>query len=120
MYELCIKYRLCDLGGSSHDRVGNKFKLPDVTSYLVAGLLLEPCLLGVLNIPGLGFHSFADVEVLPPPFNDVALGFIAFEIGSEFRLSHLKKKTAMQQSLSVFSRPALPPWWWTPFCLGFT
>ncbi len=71
-------------------RLGNKFKLPDVTSYLMAGLLLGPCLIGALGIPGLGFHSFEEVEILSP-FNDVALGFIAFAIGSEFRWSHIKQ-----------------------------
>ncbi|UNT92263.1 cation:proton antiporter [Allobaculum sp. Allo2] len=78
------------LAGLLLTRLGNKFRLPDVTSYLIAGLLLGPCCIGLLKIPGLGFHTFQDVEVLQP-FNNVALGFIAFAIGSEFRLSELKQ-----------------------------
>lgn len=71
-------------------RIGNKFKLPDVTSYLIAGVILGPCVLGLLGIPGIGFHTFEDVEALSE-YNSVALGFIAFAIGSEFRLSHLRQ-----------------------------
>ena len=71
-------------------RLGNKLNLPDVTAYLIAGLILGPCCLGLLKIPGLGFHTFEDVEILSP-FNDVALGFIAFAIGSEFRITQLRK-----------------------------
>jgi len=71
-------------------RVMSRFHLPDVTAYLIAGVLLGPCLLGRLGIPGLGFASFEDVAALQP-ISDVALGFIAFAIGSEFRMSKLKE-----------------------------
>ena len=67
-----------------------KFHLPDVTAYLVTGVLIGPCVLGRLGIPGLGFRTFAEVESLSL-INDVALGFIAFAIGHEFRLSALKQ-----------------------------
>ena len=62
------------------------FGLPAVTSYLLAGLLIGPCLIGKT---GIGFRSFEDVESLGI-LSDVALGFIAFSIGNEFRLSELK------------------------------
>lgn len=70
-------------------RLFKRFHLPDVTAYLIAGVLLGPCLIGRLGIPGIGFNTFEQVEVLQP-ISDVALGFIAFAIGSEFRLSSLK------------------------------
>ncbi len=70
-------------------RLMNRFHLPDVTAYLIAGVLLGPCVLGRLGVPGLGFATFGEVSALQP-LSDVALGFIAFAIGSEFRLSHLK------------------------------
>ncbi len=70
-------------------RLFNHLHMPDVTAYLVAGVLLGPCLLGRLGLPGLGFSSFEQVAALQP-LSDVALGFIAFAIGSEFRLSHLR------------------------------
>ena len=84
-------------------RFAKKLQLPAVTAYLVAGVLIGPYVLGQLSaklgIAGLGFtaipngnggytskflHSFAIIS-------DVALGFIAFSIGNEFRLSQLKK-----------------------------
>ncbi len=64
-----------------------KFHLPDVTAYLVAGVLIGPCVLGRW---GIGFTSFEQVDSLSL-ISDVALGFIAFAIGHEFRLSVLKQ-----------------------------
>ena len=64
-------------------------KLPDVTAYLIAGVLIGPYFLGQLNIPGLGFVSAHDVHQYTLICN-VALGFIAFAIGNEFRVSQLK------------------------------
>ena len=64
-----------------------KFHLPDVTAYLVAGVLIGPCVLGRL---GIGFTTFEHVQSLDV-ICDVALGFIAFAIGHEFRLSALKQ-----------------------------
>ncbi|RAZ35652.1 sodium:proton antiporter, partial [Klebsiella oxytoca] len=62
---------------------------PAVTAYLVAGLLLGPFCLGALGIGGLGFASMEAVEGLNM-LSQVALGFIAFTIGNEFRVSQLK------------------------------
>ena len=45
-------------------RVTSKFNLPDVTSYLVAGLLVGPLCLGAMGVPGLGLNSFEAVEEL--------------------------------------------------------
>ena len=71
-------------------RLGNKFRLPDVTAYLVAGVLIGPCVIGALHIPGVGFSSFEELDALGA-ISDVALGFIAFSIGNEFRLSQLRE-----------------------------
>ena len=71
-------------------RLAKLVKLPAVTAYLVAGILVGPYLLGAFNINGIGFNSMEQVEGLSL-LTDVALGFIAFSIGNEFRLSHLKK-----------------------------
>lgn len=70
-------------------------KLPDVTAFLIAGILVGPYVLGRLNISGLGFTSIEQVEQVSV-LCTVALGFIAFDIGNEFRLAHLKQigKTA--------------------------
>lgn len=62
---------------------------PDVTAFLVAGLCIGPYGLGRLGIPGLGFPTFEDVDAVNT-ISSVALGFIAFSIGNEFKLSHLE------------------------------
>ncbi len=67
-----------------------RFHLPDVTAYLVAGVLIGPCVIGRLGIPCLGFNTFEQVDSLSV-ISDVALGFIAFAIGHEFQLSAIKK-----------------------------
>ena len=77
------------VGGLLLSRLTKKLNLPAVTAYLVAGLLLGPFCLGALNMPGLGFNSLEQVEGLSV-ITQVALGFIAFTIGNEFRLSQLK------------------------------
>lgn len=71
-------------------RLAKLVHLPAVTAYLVAGILIGPYLLGAFGIRGFGFISMEDIETysLIP---DVALGFIAFSIGNEFRLSQLKQ-----------------------------
>lgn len=68
-------------------RLFSKLHLPDVTAYLVTGVLIGPCFIGSL---GLGFQTFEQVDALGV-INDVALGFIAFAIGHEFRLSSLRQ-----------------------------
>ena len=71
-------------------RLAKLCKLPAVTAYLVAGILVGPYLLGAFGVSGLGFTSMEDVKAYGI-ISDVALGFIAFSIGNEFRLSQLKK-----------------------------
>ena len=77
------------LFGMLFTRVTKIFKLPDVTAYLVAGLIIGPYFLGRLGIECIGFTSFDILEDLGF-ISDAALGFIAFAIGNEFRLSSLK------------------------------
>lgn len=66
-----------------------KLRLPDVTAFLIAGVLVGPFVLGALQIPGLGFASEAELQSVSF-LSTVALGFIAFDIGNEFRLAQLK------------------------------
>lgn len=78
------------LAGLLLTRLIKRWHLPAVTAYLVAGVLIGPNCLGLLGIRGLGFPTFADVSQFSL-ICDVALGFIAFSIGNEFRLSALKQ-----------------------------
>jgi len=77
------------LAGLLLSRLAKKVKLPAVTAYLVAGVLIGPFVLGALNIPGIGITAdrIEDFGLIP----DLALGFIAFAMGNEFRLAQLKK-----------------------------
>lgn len=77
------------LAGLLMTRVLKPLKLPSVTAYLIAGVLVGPYCLGALHIDGLGFTSAEAVEKMSL-VSEVALGFIAFSIGNEFRLEDLK------------------------------
>lgn len=78
------------LAGLMMTRIFKKFKLPSVTAYLISGVLIGCYGIGALGIEGLGFHSMEEMEHLSL-VSEVALGFIAFSIGSEFKLSELKQ-----------------------------
>ncbi len=78
------------LAGLLMTRLFKPFKLPSVTAYLIAGVLIGPYCMGALGIDGLGFDSMSAVHSLEL-VSKVSLGFIAFSIGSEFRLDELKK-----------------------------
>lgn len=78
------------IAGLAMSRVVKRIGLPAVTGYLVAGLLIGPYCLGQLGVDGLGFVSYESVKSFDI-ISEVALGFIAFTIGNEFRLSDLKQ-----------------------------
>ncbi len=69
-------------------RLAKRVSLPAVTAYLVAGVLIGPFVLGALNIPGVGITAsqIPGLKII----SEVALGFIAFSMGNEFRLAQLK------------------------------
>ena len=89
------------LAGLLMTRLFKPFKLPSVTAFLVAGVLIGPFCLGALNIEGVGFTSQEAVENLAL-ISEVALGFIAFSIGNEFRLEDLKKTGHQALIIGVF------------------
>lgn len=92
---------VCLLAGLFMSRIVKKLKLPAVTAYLVGGILIGPYCLGRLGIQGLGFVSHENV-IEYKIISEVALGFIAFSIGNEFRLSQLKK-TGKQATVVAFA-----------------
>ena len=89
------------LAGLLMTRAFKPFKLPSVTAYLIAGVLIGPYFLGSLNINGLGFVSEEAVSSLSL-ISEVALAFIAFSIGSEFRLEELKKTGKQAFVIGIF------------------
>ena len=89
------------LAGLLLSRVAKLLKLPAITAYLVAGILIGPYCLGAFGIKGLGFTSLAELEGLSI-ICDVALGFIAFSIGNEFRLAQLKQIGKQATIVGIF------------------
>ena len=88
--ETLLALSIALLAGLMLSRLAKLINLPAVTAYLIAGILIGPFCLGQFGVKGLGFISLDDVESYSL-ICDVALGFIAFSIGNEFRLSQLKK-----------------------------
>ncbi len=99
--EVLIGVSVAVLAGLLLSRLAKLIQLPAVTAYLVAGILIGPYCLGRLNIPGLGFSDKTDLERISL-LSDVALGFIAFSIGNEFRLSQLKKIGKQAAIVGIF------------------
>ena len=87
--------------GLALSRVVKVFKLPAVTGYLIAGVLIGPYCLGLLGVPGLGFISTENVHSFSI-ICDVALGFIAFAIGNEFRVTQLKAIGKQATIIGIF------------------
>ena len=96
---LCLSVAL--FAGLMLSRLAKLVNLPAVTAYLVAGILVGPFLLGAFGIGGLGFNSLEQVNSFSI-ICDVALGFIAFSIGNEFRLSQLKKTGKQATVIGIF------------------
>ena len=88
------------LAGLLVSRLAKKVQLPAVTAYLVAGVLIGPFVLGSIGVPGLGITA-EQIEGFGL-ISDLALGFIAFSMGSEFRLAQLKKIGKQATFIGVF------------------
>ncbi len=88
------------LAGLLMTRLFKPLRLPSVTAYLIAGVLVGPYCLGQLGLGGLGFASMEDVSRLGL-VSEVALGFIAFSIGNEFRLDDLKKTGRQAMTIGI-------------------
>lgn len=81
------------LAGLLFGRLVKQIKLPNVTGYLIAGLLLGPFVLKV--IPSGAIDNFGVLS-------DIALSFIAFTIGSEFKISYSKRVGMTPVVIAVF------------------
>ena len=104
--QILLSMSVCVLVGLLMSRICKILKLPAVTGYLISGILVGCFFLGRLTLPGgyhLGFGSpdFEDIHSLGI-LSDVALGFIAFSIGSEFKLTELKKTGKKATIIGIF------------------
>lgn len=68
-------------------------KLPNVTGYLIAGLIIGPYCLNLIPL-----NLVTELELV----SEIALAFIAFSIGSEFKLSYLKKVGITPVIIAIF------------------
>ncbi len=99
--QVLLALSIAMLAGLMMSRLTKMFNLPAVTAYLVAGILIGPYCLGRLGIEGLGFISTENVESFSL-ISNVALGFIAFSMGSEFHLEELKKTGRQATVIAIF------------------
>ena len=93
--EVLFSISLALVAGLLVSRLVKPLKLPAVTGYLIAGILIGPYCLGRINLPDgvdvIGMlHSTQGIEALGI-ISKVALGFIAFAIGTEFEMKSLRK-----------------------------
>ena len=99
--EILFSLSIALFAGLLLSRLAKLLKLPAVTAYLVAGVLIGPFCLGAFGVGGLGFISLENVESYSI-ISDVALGFIAFSIGNEFRLKDLKQIGKQATIIGIF------------------
>ena len=99
--EILLAISIALTAGLLISRFVKPLKLPAVTGYLIAGILIGPYCLGRLGVPGLGFVDHDSVTSLKI-ISEVALGFIAFAIGNEFRVSQLKKIGKQATVIAIF------------------
>ena len=99
--EALLSISISLLAGLLLSRLAKLAKLPAVTAYLVAGILVGPYCLGAFGVKGMGFTSMEELEGYSL-LCDVALGFIAFSIGNEFRVSQLKKIGKQATIVGIF------------------
>lgn len=84
--DLLFKLGIVIFVGLIGGRVADCLKLPNVSGYIVAGLLIGPSFLNLIKS-----GEAAQFDII----NEVALAAIAFSIGSEFLLKDLKKQVRM-------------------------
>ena len=90
---ILVALSLAIAAGMAMSRVAKLVHLPNVTAYLVAGLLFGPSVLGLISR-----DQVAEMSII----TTVALGFIAFSIGAEFKLSYLKQIGSKPISITFF------------------
>ncbi|MBE6645047.1 MAG: sodium:proton antiporter [Ruminococcaceae bacterium] len=103
--QILLSLSIALLAGLMLSRAAKLLNLPAVTAYLVAGILIGPFLLGGLDIPHMPTLGFSSLDISSEKYSllsSVALGFIAFSIGNEFRIPQLKKIGKQAAVIGVF------------------
>lgn len=99
VYEVLLALVILVLVGLFGGRVFEAFNIPRITGHLVAGIMIGPSVIGIVT-----HESIIGLEII----TNIALGFIAYGIGSEISFKHLKNAgkqliviTFMQALLAV-------------------
>ena len=78
-------------------KLAKLFKLPNVTGYIVGGIIVVP-VLGLLNINLIPKEGLEELSIV----SQIALGFISFSIGTEFKLSYFKRVGTQPIIIAIF------------------
>ena len=103
--QILLSLSIALLAGLMLSRVAKLLSLPAVTAYLVAGILVGPFLLGAIDISSLPTFGFSSLDISSEKYSllsKVALGFIAFSIGNEFRVPQLRKIGKQATIIGIF------------------
>lgn len=96
IYKVAVVLIIGFIGG----RIARKLRLPDVSGYLVLGLILGPSL-GLIFTNYGGFITAEDQTTLKF-ISELALAFIAFSIGSEFNFTQMRRLGKKVNTITVF------------------
>lgn len=81
-YKIIFDVAIITICGLLFGKLSKFIRLPNVTGYLIAGLVIGPCVIGIL--PQGMVDNFSVIS-------EAALGFIAFSVGTEFKLSYFRQ-----------------------------
>ena len=91
--DLLFQLAILLIAGLVGARLIRLIRLPDVTGYLILGLLIGPSVLGLFTSEGVAALSV---------ISDVALGFIAFTVGGEFKFEYFRRVGATPIVIAFF------------------
>ncbi|MDO4562367.1 MAG: cation:proton antiporter [Clostridia bacterium] len=93
MFNTFIYLALMIFTAMAFGRLAKLAHLPNVTGYIVAGLIIGPSVLGLIPENAVGSFSI---------ISEIALGLIAFSVGSEFRISYFRRVGATPIIIAAF------------------
>ena len=91
--QIVISISIMIFAGFIFTRITKKLKLPNVTAYLLAGIVIGPYCLNLIPDSVISGTSFV---------SDIALAFIAFSVGEYFKFSSLKQNGAKTIIITLF------------------
>lgn len=91
--EALFNIALLLITGLAFGKLAKLIHLPNVTGYLIGGLIVGPSILNIITDTTISSLDFV---------SSVALGFIAFSIGSEFKASYFKRVGLVPIIIAIF------------------